>query len=199
MQILNEEPNRNYFSLLFLIPEYLNAAWELFRSFILGYMHGPEYRESWESFLLRVVGLGFPGLSDHSPLDYVNSVRLGRMRSAWGARTNSACVTNWNEFNTGKKIFYGMKYMFDVFNMSVVIIVVCPKNRFINFLICLKLIVMFISGLFLHHPIHLSWILMTQNCKLALGFVVSVQLLLLKTLVRYINTTDLSGNLQFFL
>ncbi|XP_073146781.1 triacylglycerol lipase OBL1 [Henckelia pumila] len=80
-QILTEEPNRNYFGMLFLIPEYLNAAWELFRSFILGCVLGPEYRESWESFLLRVVGLGLPGLSDHSPLDYVNSVRLGRLRS----------------------------------------------------------------------------------------------------------------------
>ncbi|CDO97776.1 unnamed protein product [Coffea canephora] len=79
-QKVDEEPNRNYFGIRFLIPEYLNAMWELTRSFLAGYAYGPEYREGWESTLVRVVGLVIPGISAHSPLDYVNSVRLGRER-----------------------------------------------------------------------------------------------------------------------
>ncbi|KAL3528528.1 hypothetical protein ACH5RR_007850 [Cinchona calisaya] len=79
-QKVDEEPNRNYFGMTFLIPEYLNAVWELIRSFLAGYIYGPEYKEGWESTLLRFVGLFIPGISAHSPLDYVNSVRLGRGR-----------------------------------------------------------------------------------------------------------------------
>ena len=77
---VDEEPNRNYFGIRFLIPEYLNAMWELTRSFLAGYAYGPEYKEGWVSTLARVVGLVIPGISAHSPLDYVNSVRLGRKR-----------------------------------------------------------------------------------------------------------------------
>ncbi|KAF8401176.1 hypothetical protein HHK36_014480 [Tetracentron sinense] len=75
---VEEEPNRNYFGILYLIPEYLNAAWELVRSLTMGYTHGPEYKEGWFSILLRVVGLVLPGISAHSPTNYINSVRLGR-------------------------------------------------------------------------------------------------------------------------
>lgn len=78
MQKVDEEPNRNYFGLLYLIPEYANAVWELMRSLMMEYVYGPDYRESWESFLLRLVGLGMPGISAHNPLDYVNSIRLGK-------------------------------------------------------------------------------------------------------------------------
>ncbi|KAL3839147.1 hypothetical protein ACJIZ3_023738 [Penstemon smallii] len=80
-QNVDEEPNRNYFGLRYLIPEYLNAGWELLRSLAMGYMYGPEYRECWESFLLRMLGLAIPGLAAHSPVEYVNSIRLGRKRS----------------------------------------------------------------------------------------------------------------------
>ncbi|KAJ8553193.1 hypothetical protein K7X08_023871 [Anisodus acutangulus] len=77
-QNVDEEPNRNYFGLRFLIPLYLNAGWELIRSFAVGYMYGREYKECWESVMLRALGLFLPGISAHSPVDYVNSVRLGR-------------------------------------------------------------------------------------------------------------------------
>ncbi|CAI9114535.1 OLC1v1015282C1 [Oldenlandia corymbosa var. corymbosa] len=80
-QKVDEEPNPNYFGIRFLIPEYLNAGWELVRSFLAGYVYGPEYKEDWESTLLRIVGLGIPGLSAHSPVDYVTSVRLGREKT----------------------------------------------------------------------------------------------------------------------
>ncbi|KAL0325766.1 UNVERIFIED_CONTAM: Lipase [Sesamum radiatum] len=80
-QNVNEEPNRNYFGLRYLIPAHVNAVWELLRSAAMGYVYGPDYKESWESILLRIVGLGMPGLSAHSPVNYVNSIRLRRMRS----------------------------------------------------------------------------------------------------------------------
>ncbi|KAL1810635.1 hypothetical protein DCAR_0730348 [Daucus carota subsp. sativus] len=79
-QKVNEEPNKNYFGLRYLIPAYLNAGWELIRSFIMDSMYGPEYREGWLSILLRVVGLILPGISAHSPTNYVNSIRLGKMK-----------------------------------------------------------------------------------------------------------------------
>ncbi|OVA16054.1 Lipase [Macleaya cordata] len=80
-QEVEEEPNRNFFGMRYLIPEYLNAIWELIRSLTMGYTHGPEYKEGWFSILTRVIGLAFPGISAHCPTDYVNSVRLGRMSS----------------------------------------------------------------------------------------------------------------------
>ncbi|EPS70673.1 hypothetical protein M569_04088, partial [Genlisea aurea] len=77
-QDVDEEPNRNYFGLRYVVPEYLNAAWEVFRSLTIGKILGPVYRESWECFVLRLVGLVIPGLSDHATVDYVNSIRLGK-------------------------------------------------------------------------------------------------------------------------
>ncbi|XXG81558.1 hypothetical protein AAC387_Pa09g2156 [Persea americana] len=77
-QKVEEEPNRNYFGPEFLIPGYLTAVWELIRSLIMGQIYGPEYKEGWLSILLRVVGLALPGISAHSPTNYVNSIRLGR-------------------------------------------------------------------------------------------------------------------------
>ncbi|KAM5579731.1 triacylglycerol lipase OBL1 [Rosa sericea] len=78
--VTKEEPNRNFLGLRFLIPLYLTAAWELLRSFTMGYVYGPEYKEGWFSILLRMVGLVLPGFAAHSPTNYVNSVRLGKER-----------------------------------------------------------------------------------------------------------------------
>lgn len=47
----------------------------------MGYIYGSEYKESLESVLFRLVGLFLPGISAHSPVNYVNSVRLGRQKS----------------------------------------------------------------------------------------------------------------------
>lgn len=77
-QKVEEEPNRNYFGVRYLIPEYVNAWWELMRSLTMGHTHGPEYKEGWFSILLRIGGLILPGISAHSPTNYVNSVRLGK-------------------------------------------------------------------------------------------------------------------------
>ncbi|KAK9923890.1 hypothetical protein M0R45_032288 [Rubus argutus] len=78
--ITEHEPNRNFLGLTFVMPLYLNAAWELMRSLSMGYTYGPEYQEGWSSILFRMVGLFLPGISAHFITDYVNSVRLGKER-----------------------------------------------------------------------------------------------------------------------
>ncbi|XP_038724079.1 triacylglycerol lipase OBL1-like [Tripterygium wilfordii] len=76
-KIVEEEPHKNYVSLLATIPRMINALWELIRSFIIRYRKGPEYAEGWLLILVRLVGVALPGLSAHNPQDYVNLTRLG--------------------------------------------------------------------------------------------------------------------------
>ncbi|RZR85628.1 hypothetical protein BHM03_00012646 [Ensete ventricosum] len=82
MKNVEEEPNRNYFGLRYLLPEYMNAVWELIRSLSMRYAYGTEYKESWLSICLGIYGLLMPGVSAHSPVNYINSVRLGRRSSS---------------------------------------------------------------------------------------------------------------------
>lgn len=78
MQVLEEEPNKNYFSLIHIVPKILNAIYELIRSFILHRIKGEDYGEGWFMRLFRVTALIIPGLTDHFPVDYVNLTRLGK-------------------------------------------------------------------------------------------------------------------------
>ncbi|XP_074303597.1 triacylglycerol lipase OBL1 isoform X2 [Silene latifolia] len=80
-QKVDEKPNKNLLGLRYLIPAYMNAVWELIRGLTMHYMHGLDFKENWVSILVRIVGLALPGLSAHSPRDYVNSVRLGAQHS----------------------------------------------------------------------------------------------------------------------
>ncbi|KAG6522494.1 hypothetical protein ZIOFF_019634 [Zingiber officinale] len=79
---MEEEPNKNYFSVLEVIPKYLNALWELQRSFLIGYIEGPEFKEGWFLRFIRLFALVIPGLPPHSPQDYDNCTRLGTMAVA---------------------------------------------------------------------------------------------------------------------
>ncbi|XP_010549539.1 PREDICTED: uncharacterized protein LOC104820674 [Tarenaya hassleriana] len=76
-RVCEDQPNKNYFSILWFIPKLLTAVWELIRSFIIPFWKGKDFKENWLMRLIRVMGLLLPGASDHFPCDYVTSMRLG--------------------------------------------------------------------------------------------------------------------------
>ncbi|XVE55883.1 hypothetical protein DITRI_Ditri03aG0192900 [Diplodiscus trichospermus] len=80
-KILPEEPNKNYFSLIWMFPTMMIANWELMRGFMMPLM-GADYKEGWVLRMWRMVGLMVPGVSAHAPQDYVNSTRLASLPSA---------------------------------------------------------------------------------------------------------------------
>ncbi|KOM30415.1 hypothetical protein LR48_Vigan1345s000700 [Vigna angularis] len=77
LEVLEEQPNKNYFSPWCVIPMMLNAILELVRSFVIVYQSGPYYREGWILFGFRTIGIVIPGLPAHCPQDYINSTLLG--------------------------------------------------------------------------------------------------------------------------
>ncbi|KAK7383142.1 hypothetical protein VNO78_28813 [Psophocarpus tetragonolobus] len=78
-QVLEEEPNRNYFSLFWVIPKILNAIWEFIRGFLMPFVTGKEYTQTWFLTMFKLVGIIIPGLPAHLPPDYVNVTRLGSL------------------------------------------------------------------------------------------------------------------------
>ncbi|MQL70915.1 hypothetical protein Taro_003274 [Colocasia esculenta] len=62
-----------------MVAAYVNAIWEVGRSFVIGNVKGPEFREGWGVMVMRLTGLLVPGLPAHNPRDYVNSVMLGNL------------------------------------------------------------------------------------------------------------------------
>ncbi|KAH0857910.1 hypothetical protein HID58_086171 [Brassica napus] len=78
-KIEEEEPNKNYFNILWAIPKVMNSVWEMIRSFIIPYWKGEEYREGWFLKCYRVLGLLIPGIPAHAPNEYVNVTLLGNL------------------------------------------------------------------------------------------------------------------------
>ncbi|KAK6128686.1 hypothetical protein DH2020_037574 [Rehmannia glutinosa] len=76
-RVVAEEPDKNYFSIKWVIPKMINACWELIRSFVISYRKGADYEEGFLLRMIRVVGIIMAGLPAHCPQDYVNSTRLG--------------------------------------------------------------------------------------------------------------------------
>lgn len=77
-KIVEEEPNKNYFSLLYFIPKTMTATWEFIRSFTIGYTRGAKYYEGGVLRCFRMFGLlVLAGLPAHCCQDYVNAIRLG--------------------------------------------------------------------------------------------------------------------------
>ncbi|XP_022152547.1 uncharacterized protein LOC111020243 [Momordica charantia] len=79
-EFLEEEPNKNYLSIPWLIPKYLYAWWELLRSLLLPViMCNPDYFETSQIFYARVFGLFIPGASAHNVVNYIYSARWGKI------------------------------------------------------------------------------------------------------------------------
>ncbi|KAF0925702.1 hypothetical protein E2562_017266 [Oryza meyeriana var. granulata] len=74
-----DAPNKNYFNPKYVLSMYGNAWGDLFKGMFLWVKEGKDYREGAVSIVFRAAGLLFPGLASHSPRDYVNAIRLGRV------------------------------------------------------------------------------------------------------------------------
>ncbi|KAG6557341.1 hypothetical protein Mapa_001269 [Marchantia paleacea] len=74
---LAEAPNPNFFSLTSIVTDRVVALYELLRSPFFRWMYGPEYAETYATFIIRVLGILVPGISCHFLTNYVNAVRLG--------------------------------------------------------------------------------------------------------------------------
>ncbi|XP_047319402.1 triacylglycerol lipase OBL1-like [Impatiens glandulifera] len=75
--VVDDEPNKNYFSRKWFWKKIKIACKELKRSFTIAREKSDDYKEGWMLMFIRMVGLVCPGFSAHSLRDYDNSVRLG--------------------------------------------------------------------------------------------------------------------------
>nr|GFB87018.1 putative feruloyl esterase a [Tanacetum cinerariifolium] len=75
-KIVDEEPNKNYFSLLSAIPKFINAGWEIIRSFVIPYTRGADYSKGFVLKMYRLIGLMIAGVPAHGLQDYVNVLRI---------------------------------------------------------------------------------------------------------------------------
>jgi len=73
-KILEETPRKNFFYLSDALIVHFTALGELYNACR---PVDPEFAESWSSLFARVMALFVPGVGGHSPVNYVNAVRLG--------------------------------------------------------------------------------------------------------------------------
>lgn len=100
LQLVNEQPNKNYFSIKSIGPMYLNATFEMVRSVVLPYAYGTDYKEGILLMGLRLFGLIFPGASAHCPQDYVNLTRLASPETFYALQHNySEEIVRLNDWN----------------------------------------------------------------------------------------------------
>ncbi|GLJ29400.1 hypothetical protein SUGI_0579650 [Cryptomeria japonica] len=76
---LVEAPNRDL-TLVYFIPIRITAIWELLQSLVLHYIKGESFKETKLSIISRIFGILVPGISAHSPVNYINAIRLGPPR-----------------------------------------------------------------------------------------------------------------------
>uniref|UniRef100_A0ACD6A4K4 Uncharacterized protein n=1 Tax=Avena sativa TaxID=4498 RepID=A0ACD6A4K4_AVESA len=77
--LAGDVPNPNYFDSRYALSMYGNALGDLVKAMFLWVKAGRDYREGAVSLHFRATGLLVPGVASHSPHDYVNAVRLGRI------------------------------------------------------------------------------------------------------------------------
>ncbi|CAA7056886.1 unnamed protein product [Microthlaspi erraticum] len=75
-KVLRDESDENYFSMWGITRLMSNAVLELKRSFTIVTEKGSEFKEGWLLKVARVLGIIVPGISNHTPQDYVNATRL---------------------------------------------------------------------------------------------------------------------------
>ncbi|CAL9245121.1 unnamed protein product [Arabidopsis halleri] len=75
-KVLREQSDENFFSLRGIIKMVYIAVLEFIRSFTIVTEKGSEFREGWLLKGGRAMGIIVPGVSNHTPQDYVNATRL---------------------------------------------------------------------------------------------------------------------------
>ena len=77
--MITEEPNKNYFDSTYFPDMYYNQYKDFVTSLTLPKTQGRDYKETLASLIYRSLGFLIPGVPCHSPRDYLNAIRLGKV------------------------------------------------------------------------------------------------------------------------
>ncbi|XXG48844.1 hypothetical protein AAC387_Pa02g3179 [Persea americana] len=78
-EVITEEPNKNYFDSTYFPDMYYNQYKDFVTSLTLPKTQGRDYKETLASLIYRSLGFLIPGVPCHSPRDYLNAIRLGKV------------------------------------------------------------------------------------------------------------------------